>query len=87
MSRIRILFGEMLPNILGPMMVETTLRLTYSIAVISALAFLGLAAKPGRTQLGHDDPEEPRCAGHGAVGRPAADPGHRAAHHGHRSDR
>ena len=32
---------EILPNILGPMMVEATLRLTYSIAVISALAGLG----------------------------------------------
>ena len=59
LSRMRILFGEILPNILGPMMVEATLRLTYSIAVISALAFLGLAANPGRRQLGHDDPQEP----------------------------
>ena len=87
MSRIRILSGELLPNILGPMMVEATLRLTYSIAVIAALAFLGLAADPERPQLGHDDPEEPGCAGLRAVGCPAADPGDRAAHHGHRTDR
>jgi peptide/nickel transport system permease protein len=52
MSRIRILSGELLPNILGPMMVETTLRLTYSIAVISALAFLGLAANPDAPNWG-----------------------------------
>jgi peptide/nickel transport system permease protein len=51
-SRVRILFGELLPNILGPMMVEATLRLTYSIAVIAALAFLGLAANPDAANWG-----------------------------------
>jgi peptide/nickel transport system permease protein len=43
LSRVRILTGEVLPNILGPMMVEASLRLTYSIAVIASLAFLGLS--------------------------------------------
>jgi peptide/nickel transport system permease protein len=43
LSRIRILTGELLPNILGPMMVEASLRLTYSIGVIASLAFLGLS--------------------------------------------
>lgn len=52
LSRVRILFGEVLPNILGPMMVEATLRLTYSIAVIAALAFLGLAANPDAANWG-----------------------------------
>jgi peptide/nickel transport system permease protein len=52
LSRGRILFGEILPNILGPMMVEATLRLTYSIAVISALAFLGLSANPDAPNWG-----------------------------------
>jgi peptide/nickel transport system permease protein len=52
LSRFRILSGELLPNILGPMMVEATLRLTYSIAVISALAFLGLAANPDAANWG-----------------------------------
>jgi peptide/nickel transport system permease protein len=52
MSRMRIITGELLPNILGPMMVETTLRLTYSIGVISALAFLGLAANPNSPNWG-----------------------------------
>ncbi len=37
LSRLRILTGEVLPNILGPMMVEVSLRLTYSIGVIAAL--------------------------------------------------
>ena len=52
LSRVRILSGELLPNILGPMMVEATLRLTYSIAVIAALAFLGLAANPDAANWG-----------------------------------
>ena len=52
LSRFRILSGELLPNILGPMMVEATLRLTYSIAVISALAFLGLASNPDAANWG-----------------------------------
>lgn len=52
MSRVRILFGELLPNILGPMMVETSLRLTYSIGVIAALAFLGLSGDPNGANWG-----------------------------------
>src|SRR4029078_4999393 len=43
LPRWRILVGELFPNILGPMMVEASLRLTYSISAIAALAFLGLA--------------------------------------------
>ena len=41
--RWRILSGELLPNTLGPLMVEASLRLTYSIALIAALAYLGLS--------------------------------------------
>jgi peptide/nickel transport system permease protein len=36
----RILFGEVLPNITSPLMVEASLRLTYSIALIAGLSFL-----------------------------------------------
>jgi peptide/nickel transport system permease protein len=52
MSRVRIISGELFPNILGPMMVEASLRLTYSIAVIAALAFLGLAIDPNGPNWG-----------------------------------
>ena len=51
-SRVRILLGEVFPNILGPMMVEASLRLTYSIGVIAALAFLGLAPNPNSPNWG-----------------------------------
>ena len=52
LSRVRILTGELLPNILGPMMVEASLRLTYSIGVIAALAFHGLAPDPNGANWG-----------------------------------
>ena len=52
LSRVRILTGELLPNILGPMMVEASLRLTYSIGVIAALAFLGLSPDPNGANWG-----------------------------------
>jgi peptide/nickel transport system permease protein len=52
LRRWRILTGEVLPNILGPMMVEASLRLTYSIGVIAALAFLGLANNPNGPNWG-----------------------------------
>jgi peptide/nickel transport system permease protein len=50
--RWRIVSSELLPNTLGPLMVEASLRLTYSIAVIAALAFLGLSANPNSANWG-----------------------------------
>jgi peptide/nickel transport system permease protein len=50
--RWRIVSGELLPNTLGPLMVEASLRLTYSIAVIAALAFLGLSPDPNGANWG-----------------------------------
>ncbi len=50
--RWRILFGELLPNTLGPLMVEASLRVTYSIGVIAALAFLGLSPNPNGANWG-----------------------------------
>jgi peptide/nickel transport system permease protein len=50
--RWRIISGELLPNCLGPLMVEASLRLTYSVAVIAALAFLGLSPNPNGANWG-----------------------------------
>jgi peptide/nickel transport system permease protein len=50
--RWRIVVAELLPNTLGPLMVEASLRLTYNIAVIAALAFLGLAPDPNGANWG-----------------------------------
>ncbi len=56
--RWRIISGELLPNTLGPLMVEASLRLTYSIGLIAALAFLGLSTNPNGANWGtmiHDN--------------------------------
>jgi len=50
--RWRILFGEILPNVLSPLMVESSLRLTYSIGVVAALAFLGFSTNPNGADWG-----------------------------------
>jgi peptide/nickel transport system permease protein len=42
----RIMTGEVLPNLTSPLMVETGLRLTYSIILIAGLSFLGFGLQP-----------------------------------------
>ena len=42
----RLMVGEILPNLTSPLMVETGLRLTYSIVLISGLSFLGFGLQP-----------------------------------------
>jgi peptide/nickel transport system permease protein len=51
-SRPRILFSEVLPNITSPLLVEASLRLTYSIGLIAALSFLGFGVQPPRADWG-----------------------------------
>jgi len=50
--RWRIVSGELLPNCLGPLMVEASLRLTYSIGLIAGLAYLGLSPNPNGANWG-----------------------------------
>jgi peptide/nickel transport system permease protein len=50
--RRRIIFGELLPNVTSPLMVEVGLRLTYSIGVIAALSFIGLGIQPPTADWG-----------------------------------
>jgi peptide/nickel transport system permease protein len=50
--RRRILFGEVMPNITSPLVVEVTLRLTFNIAVIAALSFLGFGLQPPAADWG-----------------------------------
>jgi peptide/nickel transport system permease protein len=52
LSRFRILFREVLPNILSPLMVEVNLRLTYAIGLIAGLAFLGFSPTPNGADWG-----------------------------------
>ncbi|HET9600609.1 MAG TPA: ABC transporter permease [Acidimicrobiales bacterium] len=51
-SRFRILRSEILPNVSGPLLVEANLRLTYSIAIIAALGFLGFATSVNAANWG-----------------------------------
>lgn len=50
--RTVILVREVLPNVTGPLIVEGTLRLTYSVGIIASLAFLGFAANPNAPDWG-----------------------------------
>jgi peptide/nickel transport system permease protein len=43
---VRIMSREILPNLMSPLMVETGLRLTYSIVIMAGLAFLGFGQQP-----------------------------------------
>jgi len=47
-----ILFSEVLPNAWPPIIVETSLRVTFAILLGSALSFLGLGAQPPMSEWG-----------------------------------
>jgi len=47
-----ILFAEILPNVMGPVVVEFTVRLGYAIFVVATLSFLGLGVQPPSPDLG-----------------------------------
>jgi peptide/nickel transport system permease protein len=51
-SRFNILRSELLPNVSGPLLVEANLRLTFSIGLISGIAFLGFTPDPGAANWG-----------------------------------
>jgi peptide/nickel transport system permease protein len=51
-SRRRIIFGELLPNVTSPLLVELGLRLTYSIGLIAGINFLGLGLQPPSADWG-----------------------------------
>ena len=50
--RRRIIFGELLPNVTSPLLVEVGLRLTYSIGLIAGINFLGLGLQPPQADWG-----------------------------------
>ena len=51
-SHRRILLTEILPNVTSPLMVEASLRLTYSIGLIAGLSFLGFGLQPPAADWG-----------------------------------
>jgi peptide/nickel transport system permease protein len=50
--RRRILLGDVLPNITGPLVVETSLRLSFNIAIVAGLSFLGFGIQPPAADWG-----------------------------------
>jgi peptide/nickel transport system permease protein len=51
-KRIRIIFGELLPNVTSPLLVELGLRMTYSIGLVAAISFLGFGLQPPAADWG-----------------------------------
>ncbi len=51
-KRSRIVFGELLPNVTSPMLVELGLRMTYSIGLIAGISFLGFGLQPPSADWG-----------------------------------
>lgn len=51
-KRTRILFGELLPNVSSPLLVEIGLRLTYSIGLVAGISFLGFGLQPPHADWG-----------------------------------
>jgi peptide/nickel transport system permease protein len=49
-----ILFVEILPNVMGPVIVEFTVRLGYAIFTVATLSFLGFGADPSVPDWGKD---------------------------------
>jgi peptide/nickel transport system permease protein len=50
--RSRIVFGELLPNVTSPLLVEIGLRMTYSIGLVAAISFLGFGLQPPTADWG-----------------------------------
>jgi peptide/nickel transport system permease protein len=52
MRPARVVWKEIMPNLVSPLMVETGLRLTYSIVIMAGLAFLGFGQPPPAANWG-----------------------------------
>ena len=53
MGDLRIIFREILPNILAPSLVEAAVAFAYAVLLESALSFLGLGAQPPEPSWGN----------------------------------
>jgi peptide/nickel transport system permease protein len=52
MRPAKVMWKEILPNLVSPLMVEVGLRLTYSIVIVAGLAFLGFGQPPPAANWG-----------------------------------
>ena len=53
-GRIRIMLGQILPNIVGPILIIATLGVAQAILLEAALSFLGLGTQPPDPELGRN---------------------------------
>jgi peptide/nickel transport system permease protein len=53
-SRVRVMFTEILPNVMPTVLVEFTVRLGYAIFTVATLAFLGFGVDPSSPGWGSD---------------------------------
>ena len=81
-SNWRIIFREILPNLVAPIIVYATLFIPANILLEAALSFLGVGVQPPRAVLGQDALRRHRDLRHRLVVH--ALPGHGAAAHGAR---
>jgi peptide/nickel transport system permease protein len=51
-SRLRVMFGELLPNVLSPIVVIATIRIAQIIILEASLSFLGLGVQPPTASWG-----------------------------------
>ena len=51
-SSLYIMFVEILPNVMAPIIVEFTVRLGYAVFTLVSLSFLGLRPRPAVAELG-----------------------------------
>ncbi len=51
-SRLWIILREVLPNALGPVLIEATIRVAFAVMIGATLSFLGLGAQPPSTEWG-----------------------------------
>jgi peptide/nickel transport system permease protein len=53
-TRRRIMFAEILPNVMSPILVEFTVRLGYAVFTVASLSFLGFGIQPPTPDWGAD---------------------------------
>jgi peptide/nickel transport system permease protein len=51
-NALHIMFAEILPNVVPPILVEMTVRLGYAIFVVATLSFMGFGIQPPSTDWG-----------------------------------
>jgi peptide/nickel transport system permease protein len=47
-----IVFREMLPNVMAPVVIETTIRVSFAVMLFATLSFLGVGAQPPASEWG-----------------------------------